>query len=98
GIIHSAGSDLLQLINDILDLSKVEAGKMDINPEWVQVRQLLDYVEATFRPMTSQKSLDFRVTTLPGVPSELLTDDSRLRQVLRNLLSNAVKFTETGSV
>ncbi|GAA3619420.1 HAMP domain-containing protein [Nonomuraea rosea] len=98
GIIHSAGSDLLQLINDILDLSKVEAGKMDINPEWVQLRPLLDYVEATFRPMTSQKSLSFRVTTAPGVPADLLTDDSRLRQVLRNLLSNAVKFTETGSV
>jgi signal transduction histidine kinase/HAMP domain-containing protein/CheY-like chemotaxis protein len=98
GIIHSAGSDLLQLINDILDLSKVEAGKMDINPEWVPLRRLLDYVEATFRPMTGQKSLDFRVTTAPGIPVELLTDDSRLRQVLRNLLSNAVKFTETGSV
>ncbi|MGW0811594.1 response regulator, partial [Nonomuraea sp. NPDC002799] len=98
GIIHSAGSDLLQLINDILDLSKVEAGKMDINPEWVQLRRLLDYVEATFRPMTSQKSLDFRIATAPGVPAELLTDDSRLRQVLRNLVSNAVKFTESGSI
>ncbi|MFB9470270.1 response regulator [Nonomuraea salmonea] len=98
GIIHSAGSDLLQLINDILDLSKVEAGKMNINLEWVQLRRLLDYVEATFRPMTGQKGLDFRVTLAPGVPAELLTDDSRLRQVLRNLLSNAVKFTETGSV
>ncbi|MEV4177991.1 HAMP domain-containing protein [Nonomuraea sp. NPDC049709] len=98
GIIHSAGSDLLQLINDILDLSKVEAGKMDINPEWVRLRGLLDYVEATFRPLTGQKSLDFRITTAPGVPAELLTDDSRLRQVLRNLLSNAVKFTETGGV
>ncbi|WP_084964646.1 HAMP domain-containing protein [Thermoactinospora rubra] len=97
-IIHSAGSDLLQLINDILDLSKVEAGKMDLNPERVPLRRLLDYVEATFRPMTTQKSLDFRITTAPGVPSDLVTDDSRLRQVLRNLLSNAVKFTESGSV
>ncbi|MDQ2584993.1 HAMP domain-containing protein [Saccharothrix yanglingensis] len=98
GIIHSAGSDLLQLINDILDLSKVEAGKMDITPERVALRQLLDYVEATFRPMTTQKSLGFRITTASGVPAELLTDDSRLRQVLRNLLSNAVKFTEAGGV
>ncbi|MCX4099177.1 HAMP domain-containing protein [Nocardia sp. alder85J] len=98
GIIHSAGSDLLQLINDILDLSKVEAGKMDVTPEAVSVRKLVDYVEATFRPMTTQKSLGFRVTTAPGLPVELLTDDSRLQQVLRNLLSNAVKFTETGSV
>ncbi|WP_037261646.1 HAMP domain-containing protein [Kibdelosporangium aridum] len=97
-IIHSAGSDLLQLINDILDLSKVEAGKMDISPERVPLRQLLDYVEATFRPLTTQKNLDFRITTASGVPVELLTDDSRLRQVLRNLLSNAVKFTESGGV
>ncbi|MFI1831963.1 HAMP domain-containing protein [Streptomyces olivaceoviridis] len=98
GIIHSAGSDLLQLINDILDLSKVEAGKMDVSPERVPLRQLIDYVEATFRPMTSQKSLDFTVTTAPGAPADLLTDDSRLRQILRNLLSNAVKFTEQGGV
>ncbi|MFI6481191.1 HAMP domain-containing protein [Nonomuraea sp. NPDC050663] len=97
-IIHSAGSDLLQLINDILDLSKVEAGKMDVNPERVPLRALLDYVEATFRPMTTQKSLDFLITSAPGLPLDLVTDDARLRQVLRNLLSNAVKFTETGSV
>ncbi|MDX2546209.1 HAMP domain-containing protein [Streptomyces sp. WI04-05B] len=98
GIIHSAGSDLLQLINDILDLSKVEAGKMDVTPERVPLRKLLEYVEATFRPMTTQKSLDFTVATAPGTPADLLTDDSRLRQILRNLLSNAVKFTEQGSV
>ncbi|MFJ2822167.1 HAMP domain-containing protein [Streptomyces toxytricini] len=98
GIIHSAGSDLLQLINDILDLSKVEAGKMDLTPETVSLARLLDYVEATFRPMTGQKSLSFTVHTSPEVPSELVTDDYRLRQILRNLLSNAVKFTEQGSV
>ncbi|MFG2989243.1 HAMP domain-containing protein [Streptomyces sp. NPDC048257] len=98
GIIHSAGSDLLQLINDILDLSKVEAGKMDINPERVHLPQLLEYVEATFRPLTTQKSLDFTVTTAPDAPADLLTDDARLRQILRNLLSNAVKFTERGGV
>jgi signal transduction histidine kinase/CheY-like chemotaxis protein len=97
-IIHSAGSDLLQLISDILDLSKVEAGKMDVTPERVALRQLIEYVEATFRPMTTQKSLDLTVTTAPGAPADLLTDDSRLRQVLRNLLSNAVKFTERGGV
>ncbi|MFD6415718.1 HAMP domain-containing protein [Streptomyces sp. NPDC060194] len=98
GVIHSAGSDLLQLINDILDLSKVEAGKMDINPERLPLRRLLDYVEATFRPMTVQKGLDFQISVAPSVPEELVTDDSRLRQVLRNLLSNAVKFTESGAV
>ncbi|MEV5084500.1 response regulator, partial [Streptomyces sp. NPDC056159] len=98
GIIHSAGSDLLQLINDILDLSKVEAGKMDVTPERVSLRQLIDYVEATFQPMTTQKGLQFAVTTAAGAPADLLTDDSRLRQILRNLLSNAVKFTEKGGV
>ncbi|MER6923537.1 HAMP domain-containing protein, partial [Streptomyces spiralis] len=98
GIIHSAGSDLLQLINDILDLSKVEAGKMDVTPERVPLRQLIEYVEATFRPMTTQKALDFVVRTAAGAPGDLLTDDSRLRQVLRNLLSNAVKFTEQGGI
>ncbi|MEV6609552.1 HAMP domain-containing protein [Kutzneria sp. NPDC051319] len=97
-IIHSAGSDLLQLINDILDLSKVEAGKMDISPERIPLRQLLDYVDATFRPLTTEKSLGFHITTAPGLPAEVLTDDSRLRQILRNLVSNAVKFTENGSV
>ncbi|MFJ7772779.1 HAMP domain-containing protein, partial [Streptomyces sp. NPDC097107] len=98
GIIHSAGSDLLQLINDILDLSKVEAGKMDVAPERVSLRQLIEYVEATFRPMTTQKGLEFTVSTAAGAPADLLTDESRLRQVLRNLLSNAVKFTERGGV
>ncbi|MFF7458440.1 HAMP domain-containing protein [Kitasatospora sp. NPDC008115] len=98
GIIHSAGSDLLQLINDILDLSKVEAGKMDVNVEAVPLRALLDYAEATFRPMTGQKNLAFAVRTVDGVPAELATDDYRLRQVLRNLLSNAVKFTEQGRI
>ncbi|MCS0637937.1 HAMP domain-containing protein [Streptomyces sp. LP05-1] len=98
GIIHSAGSDLLQLINDILDLSKVEAGKMDLNLERVPLRRLLEYVEATFQPLTTQKSLSFAITTAPGAPVDLLTDDARLRQILRNLLSNAVKFTENGGV
>ncbi|MDX3231974.1 HAMP domain-containing protein [Streptomyces sp. ME19-01-6] len=98
GVIHSAGSDLLQLIDDILDLSKVEAGKMDIQPERVPLRRLLDYVEATFRPLTAQKGLEFHISVSPAVPDELVTDDIRMRQVLRNLLSNAVKFTETGAV
>ncbi|MEY9964813.1 signal transduction histidine kinase/HAMP domain-containing protein/ActR/RegA family two-component response regulator [Streptacidiphilus sp. MAP12-16] len=98
GVIHSAGSDLLQLIDNILDLSKVEAGKMDVSVERFPMSQLLDYVEATFRPLTGQKALQFRVSTGPGVPTELVTDEPRLRQVLRNLISNAVKFTESGRV
>ncbi|MDI6099593.1 HAMP domain-containing protein [Actinoplanes sp. NEAU-A12] len=97
-VIHSAGTDLLQLINDILDLSKVEAGKMDIAPEAFELRNLLDYVEATFRPLTSSRGLAFEVSTGADVPTGLFTDEQRLRQVLRNLLSNAVKFTEAGKV
>ncbi|GAA2745904.1 HAMP domain-containing protein [Kitasatospora cinereorecta] len=97
-VIRSAGSDLLQLINDILDLSKVEAGKMDVSVEPFALRELLEYVESTFRPLAEQKSLDFAVTTAPGVPAELVTDQARLRQILRNLLSNAVKFTDRGRV
>ncbi|WP_308250140.1 HAMP domain-containing protein [Sphaerisporangium fuscum] len=97
-VIHSAGTDLLQLINDILDLSKIEAGKMSLSLEPFHIRQLLDYVEATFRPMTTEKGLRFDVRVDPDVPTRLLMDEQRLRQVLRNLLSNAVKFTESGSV
>ncbi|MEV0928620.1 response regulator, partial [Streptomyces spongiicola] len=97
-VIHSAGSDLLQLINDILDLSKVEAGKMDVHREPFSLGRLLEYVEMTFRPLAAERELDFRVVTVPGVPAEITTDEPRLRQVLRNLLSNALKFTERGGV
>ncbi|MEU1311684.1 HAMP domain-containing protein [Streptomyces cinnamoneus] len=96
--IHGAGSDLLQLINDILDLSKVEAGKMDVSPSRIALVQLVDYVEATFRPLTAEKGLDFSVRVSPELPATLHTDEQRLLQVLRNLLSNAVKFTDTGAV
>jgi signal transduction histidine kinase/HAMP domain-containing protein len=97
-VIHSAGSDLLELINDILDLSKVEAGKLDVRPATFALRPLLDSLETIFRPLTTDKALEFRVSTGPDLPAELVTDEQRLRQVLRNLLSNAVKFTESGSV
>nr|WP_281292390.1 hybrid sensor histidine kinase/response regulator [Kitasatospora atroaurantiaca] len=96
--IHGAGSDLLQLINDILDLSKVEAGKMDVRPAKIALVQLVDYVEAAFRPLTVDKSLDFAVVVSPDLPVTLHTDEQRLQQVLRNLLSNAVKFTDSGAV
>ncbi|HEV7629327.1 MAG TPA: ATP-binding protein, partial [Streptomyces sp.] len=96
--IHGAGSDLLQLINDILDLSKVEAGKMDVSPTRIALVQLVDYVEATFRPLTAEKGLDFSVRVSPELPATLHTDEQRLLQVLRNLLSNAVKFTDGGAV
>ncbi|KUP97014.1 HAMP domain-containing protein, partial [Thermobifida cellulosilytica] len=96
--IHKAGSDLLQLINEILDLSKVEAGRMELSPSNVSISQLVDYVEASFRPMASEKGLAFAVEVSPDIPDHLWTDEQRLQQVLRNLLSNAVKFTNSGEV
>ncbi|MEY9214008.1 HAMP domain-containing protein [Thermobifida halotolerans] len=96
--IHKAGSDLLQLIDEILDLSKVEAGRMELSPSNVSISQLVDYVEASFRPMASDKGLAFAVEVSPDIPDHLWTDEQRLQQVLRNLLSNAVKFTSTGEV
>jgi len=97
-VIHSSGSDLLQLINDILDLSKVEAGKMDMHLERFALRGLADELEAIFLPLTAEKRLDFGIGIEPGVPAEIFTDKQRLRQILHNLLSNAVKFTGQGSV
>jgi signal transduction histidine kinase/HAMP domain-containing protein/ActR/RegA family two-component response regulator len=96
--IHAAGSDLLQLINDILDLSKVEAGKMEVHPEDLQLSSLVDYVDATFRPMAEDKGLGFSVQVCDGTPDRLYVDEQRLEQILRNLLSNAVKFTSAGQV
>ena len=97
-VIHSAGSDLLQLINDILDLSKVEAGRMDIHAERFPLSALLEDIQATFQPLTAERGLDFAVEAATEAPGELLTDRQRLRQVLGNLLANAVKFTERGHV
>ncbi len=96
--IYEAGSDLLQLINDILDLSKVEAGKMEVHLAPISLDTLLDYVDATFRPTAAQQGLAFRIEAEPGVPALIYSDEQRLQQILRNLLSNAVKFTATGGV
>jgi signal transduction histidine kinase/CheY-like chemotaxis protein len=98
-VIHSSGADLLRLINDVLDLSQVEAGRMELHPERFALSGLLDDLQAVFRPLTTEKGLDF-VAAPPSadVPAELHTDRQRLRQILHNLLSNAVKFTERGGV
>ncbi|MEU1194799.1 HAMP domain-containing protein [Streptomyces sp. NPDC005813] len=96
--IHRSGSDLLQLINDILDLSKIEAGRMDVRPKKLPLIKLLDYVHATFRPLTLDRGLAFEVTVGEDVPREMYSDEQRLQQILRNLLSNAIKFTATGRV
>jgi signal transduction histidine kinase/HAMP domain-containing protein/ActR/RegA family two-component response regulator len=96
--IHRSGSDLLQLINDILDLSKVEAGRLDIRPKKLPLVTLLDYVNATSRPIAVDRGLDFEVHVSADAPAELYSDEQRLQQILRNLLANAIKFTPEGRV
>lgn len=96
--IYSAGNDLLQLINDILDISKVEAGKLELVPEDVPVRRVVEGLARTFEPLARQKSLEFKINVDPSVPASLHSDRQRMEQILKNLLSNAIKFTELGSV
>lgn len=96
--IYSAGNDLLNLINDILDISKVEAGKLEVRPENASVPRLVDGLRSLFQPLTQDKGLEFKVELQPGAPQMLFTDRQRVEQILKNLLSNAVKFTEKGQV
>ncbi|MDD2047630.1 response regulator [Pseudomonas putida] len=96
--IYSAGNDLLNLINDILDIAKVEAGKLDVRPETTQLARLTEGLQSLFEPLASDKQLSFSVVIEPEVPGTLYTDRQRLEQILKNLLSNAVKFTEKGQV
>src|SRR3712207_2623460 len=85
--IHQAGTDLLALISDILDLSKVEAGKMDVHPSSLPLAQVRDYVDRAFRSVAEEKGLEFVVDIAEDAPNALVTDEQRLQQVLRNLLS-----------
>jgi CheY-like chemotaxis protein/two-component sensor histidine kinase len=96
--IHGAGSDLLALIDDILDLSKIEAGRVDVEPSEVAVADIRGYVEQAFAPQAEEKGLQFAVAAEPNLPLVMVTDAQRLQQILRNLVSNAVKFTDSGSV
>jgi HAMP domain-containing protein/signal transduction histidine kinase/ActR/RegA family two-component response regulator len=96
--IHTSGRDLLSLINQILDLSKIEAGKMEIDRRWVPLGEIRSYMELHFRPLAAQKHLAFEIGIAPDAPVRIFTDSQRLQQVLKNLLSNAFKFTESGSV
>ncbi len=96
--IHAAGSDLLELINDILDLSKIEAGKMDLVFDPIPLADICAYVRRTFEPVAADKGLPLEIRLAQDVPAALLTDEQRLQQILRNLLSNAFKFTASGKV
>ncbi|MDO9113652.1 MAG: response regulator [Polaromonas sp.] len=96
--IYSAGNDLLSLINDILDISKVEAGKLELSPEDMVVGTLVDSLKSTFEPLAGQKNLALTIRLESGTPATLKTDRQRVEQILKNLLSNAIKFTDAGEV
>ncbi|MEW6371918.1 MAG: response regulator [Pseudomonadota bacterium] len=96
--IHGSGSDLLTLINDILDLSKIESGTVTLDVSEYRFSNLRNYVDRTFRHMAEAKHLGFTVELAENLPTALMTDTTRLQQVLKNLLSNAFKFTSHGQV
>jgi CheY-like chemotaxis protein/signal transduction histidine kinase/CHASE3 domain sensor protein len=96
--IQSSGNDLLNLINDILDLSKIEAGHIEIRPEAVLLQRLVSDLRRTFDPVASERRLQFDIEIASDVPASIVTDRQRLEQILKNLLSNAFKFTEAGRV
>ncbi len=96
--IQSSGNDLLTLINDILDLSKIEAGHVDIRPETVPLDRLVKDIQLMFQHVAQEKNLGFEIDVASECPETIETDLQRLEQVLKNLLSNAFKFTETGKV
>ena len=96
--IYASGNNLLSLINDILDLSKIESGAVELQVETVALQSLTDALRATFEPVAADKKVEFAVELEPGLPDRLRTDPKRLQQVLANLLSNAFKFTDRGRV
>ncbi|TFZ01005.1 HAMP domain-containing protein [Ramlibacter henchirensis] len=96
--IHSSGNDLLMLINDILDLSKIESGTVAVDVSELHLSDLQLYVERTFRHVAEAKNVDFHIQTGLQLPAAMITDVKRLQQILKNLLSNAFKFTHQGNV
>jgi two-component system chemotaxis sensor kinase CheA len=96
--IYSSGNDLLHLINDILDLAKVESGKIEVFPKEVGFHHVKDFIIKQFSPIARQKEVQFTVELDVDLPECIYTDEQRLQQILKNLLSNAFKFTESGSV
>lgn len=96
--IYAAGNDLLNLINDILDISKVEAGKLELAPETIALPALAESMRGMFAPLAEQKRLVFTAAVVPSAPASVHTDGQRLQQILKNLLSNAIKFTDDGQV
>jgi CheY-like chemotaxis protein/CHASE3 domain sensor protein/putative methionine-R-sulfoxide reductase with GAF domain len=97
-IIHSSGSDLLNLINEILDLSKIESGRMDLHAGRVQISDIAVGIRSSFEHVAAKKGLGLDVVISKNSPSEITSDRKRVEQVLRNLLSNAIKFTDQGNI
>jgi len=97
-VIHSSGEDLLALINDILDISKVEAGKIDIIFDEVNMSEMPQQIEQVFAPVAKKKHLELHISKADNVGDIFYTDEKRFQQILKNLLSNALKFTERGYV
>jgi len=96
--IENSGRALLELINDILDLSKIEAGRIIIRPRKFSLAKFVSALDLVFRQMAKTKGLEFSIDIAPGLPEIMILDDTRLRQILTNLLGNALKFTQSGSV
>jgi signal transduction histidine kinase/CheY-like chemotaxis protein len=96
--IETSGNDLLTLINDILDISKIEAGKLELQPRRIRIAPMLEKLNAVFGPSAQAKGLAFTAQALADAPGEMESDPQRIEQVLKNFLSNAIKFTDRGSV
>ncbi|WP_372681802.1 response regulator [Desulfosarcina sp.] len=96
--IHSAGEDLLNLINEILDLAKVESGKMEVELQAVWVQSIADAIQVSFAPLAEQRGIRFTIRVASDVPERLITDRKRVEQIIKNFLSNAFKFTARGTI
>src|SRR5207237_290197 len=97
-VIQSSGNSLLLLIDDILDLSKIESGKMTLEYETVTVEEIVADTRSIFEPLAREKKIGFAITVETGTPESLETDKQRLEQIIKNLASNAIKFTNSGMV
>jgi tubulin-specific chaperone A len=96
--INMCGTDLLNLINEVLDLSKVESGRMEVYPEHFYLEDILSSLLKTFEPVANQRKLEFKTSILSSLPKQIFTDQQRLEQILKNILSNAFKFTKKGKI
>lgn len=97
-IIYKSGNDLLAMINDILDLSKIESGKMDVNIENVKIENISENIHDYFKHGTNQKNIDFKILIDDDLPSQISTDQQKVEQIIKNFMSNALKFTAKGSI